>query len=131
MSSMTEQDILASIQKQSIDGIPHEAAVTNELIRRCGDFPENALRSGCYTRYQNIDESPGMEVAGSSTRLKVIERDYRELLGFSQGTEITITATPRGSSLHLHIRGNSKHFDQEMLERMLDEFFQALSILRG
>ena len=130
MSSLTEQDILASIQKQYLDGTPHEAAVTNELIRRCGDFPDNALRSGCFTRYQNIDENPEMEVAGSLTRLNIIERDYREILALSQGTGITIVATPRGSSLHLHVRGHSRYFDQGMIEKMLDEVCQALSIFR-
>ena len=131
MSSLTEQEILASVQKQSIDGMPHEAAVTDELIRCCGDFPENALRSRCFTRYQNVDETPGTEMAGSLTRLNVIERDHREVLGFSQGTAITVTATPRGSSLDLSLRGNSNYFDQEMLERMLDEVCQALSIFQG
>lgn len=127
MSSSTEQDILASIQKQYIEGMPHAAAFTDELMRCCGDFPENALRSRCVTQYQNVDENPEMEIAGSLTRLNFIEREDREVLGISQGTGITITATLRGSSLHLSLCGNSKYFDQEMVERMLVGVCLALS----
>ena len=130
VSTLTEQDILASIQEQYIDGIPHAAAVTDDLIRCCGDFPENALRSGYNTQYQNVDESPGTELAGSSTRLNVIERDDREIAAILQDKEITITATPQESSLNLSVRGNSKYFDQEMVERMLAELCHALSTLQ-
>ena len=131
ISSMTETDILASIQKQSIDGMPHEAAVTDELIRSCGDFPENALRSRFYIRYDNFDENPGTEIAGSFARFNVIRRKHRALIQRPQGQAITIDATPRGSSLDLMLRGNPKYFDQEMLEHMLAEICHALSSIQG
>ena len=131
MSSLAEQDILASIKEQYINGRPYEAAVSDELIRSCGDFPENALRSGCFIEYQNVDEDPGTEMAGSFTRLKIIGRENRGVLRIYQGPGISISASPRGSSLHLSLRGNSKYFDQEMVEHMLAELCHALSSFQG
>ena len=131
MSSLAEQDILASIQEQNINGIPHEAALSDELIRCCGDFPENALRSGCFTEYQNVDGNPETEMAGSVARLNLIKTENLRILRIWQGPGIIITATPRGSSLDLSLRGNSKYFDQEMIEHMLAELCHALSNLRG
>ena len=127
MSTLTQQDILASIQKQYIDGIPHAAAVTDGLIRCCGDFPEDALRSSFFIRYQNVDENSRTEVAGCLTQLNSFSREDRGSRGIWQGTGITMNATPRGSSLELSLCGNSKYCDQEVLERMLAEVCQTLS----
>ena len=128
MSSRTEEDILASVQKQYIDGMPHEAALTDEMVRSCGDFPENALRCRFYTRYENYDEHPGTEIAGSFTRLSVIKRKAGAVPGVPG---ISINATPRGSSLDLSLVGNSNHFDREMAELVLAEVCHALSSFRG
>lgn len=124
-SSRTEQDILASVQKQYIDGMPHEAALTDEMVRACGDFPENALRCRLYTRYENHDEHPGTEIAGSFTRLNVIKRK-REARAVPGVPGILINAMPRGSSLDLNLVGSSNDFDREMADHMLAEVCHGL-----
>ena len=127
-SNQTDQDILSLVQKQYIEGIPHEAALTDEMVRSCGDYPENALRCRFYTRYENYDEHPGTEIAGFFTRMNLIKRKAGAVPGVP-GT--SINATPRGSSLDLSLSGSSQYIDQEMAERMLAEVCHALTSLQG
>ena len=100
----TSVDLLRAVQDQQIDVAAVESTGLDELIDHCTDWPRGTQFETVF-QHQNIDESPRVRLAGSTTRVKF----FRPTLPIPR---LWVTSYQEDKTLRFVIRSNSGVLDE-------------------
>ncbi|KAK2601699.1 hypothetical protein QQS21_004774 [Conoideocrella luteorostrata] len=114
----------AQVRDQYITGLKYENIGLPQLSTHCESWPKDVQEFGCVAQYQNVDESPVLNLSGCS----IPTQHYRAIMD-EQGSSntIQIVAVPSGSQLNLIITAKSTVCDMALLHLAMEELCAALA----
>lgn len=68
--TQNKKQLLNFLQKQYAEGLVYETTGVSEIVKNCTNWPKNTVDYGCWTQYQNVDESPALGLPGAVTGLQ-------------------------------------------------------------
>ncbi|KAI3326784.1 acetyl-CoA synthetase-like protein [Xylariaceae sp. AK1471] len=111
-------DALArQIQQQLQDSVSHETVGFDEILEHCVTWPEDSREFGMITKYQNIDNEPGLEICGHRTLYSY----HLAEMPVPQNDTIRITGVPSGRHITVSVEAASTKFDDDFLRHVLRE----------
>ncbi|KAI1110457.1 acetyl-CoA synthetase-like protein [Nemania sp. NC0429] len=69
-SDKSKSELLASLQKQSIESIAHETVGLLDIVNHCTDWAEDTQDWNIWTQYQNVDEQPTLDLPSAIGSLR-------------------------------------------------------------
>lgn len=118
----TKDDVLTTIQRQYLDGLPYETTSLENIATHCSQWPGHMLDVQCTTQFQNIDECWLLDVPAATSRLNARhERDMPVPAGY-----LHIQAAPRGEQLNVNVMAGPVYSHARVLQ-ILDEVCKALA----
>lgn len=125
-TNQNKTQLLASLQKQYAEGLVYETTGVSEIVKHCTNWPKDTVDYGCWTQYQNVDESPALGLPGAVTGLQSKEMweiplaaDFLEL--FAMPTE--------GNTLSVRLIAGSGYAEEvknQLLEVVCRELRSAI-----
>lgn len=95
-----KSEMLASLQKQSIESITHETVGLLDIVKYCTEWPGNTQDWNIWTQYQNVDEQPTLDLPSAIGSLR-----SKEMWNIPvAGNFLEVFALPSGDKEMLTVR---------------------------